>query len=432
MSGAYRFAGSFKRHPCPTSFNFGDGVAKDATKLSGYVYQGSVVLQGGATCEPTASITTVTTIFGQIPKSMAELGLSNGTRLLRTSNQPLVAWADSAGFFRGAWACGESPAWPDDTFVLWGDAALSWSSLGIRLKKGLRHMVFLTPKELMCAYSAPALAAGTPAPNGTTGGAGGGGPGGEPAASPTPVTTGHPETAEGASAEGAASPPGGGAGLSPAVMAAIAVGGVAAVVASGLVAFWGGHRLRTRGAGADAGVDAGADAGADAGVDVEAVGGDGAPPAGQLPPPLFLPTFAPPPGGYGGDNERRSVDLPPAHGGGGGGGALIGVGSVGGGGFDGGFGDRGGGRDEAAAHRGPPVASPPTVCEAGAAASWVADSTRSSTDYCSSGGGPVRRPTDAGGAPPPMPTLLRDMFPTWDTTLSEATGEAGSPTTARR
>ncbi|OSX77181.1 hypothetical protein BU14_0159s0036 [Porphyra umbilicalis] len=174
MSGAYRFAGSFKRHPCPTSFNFGDGVAKDATKLSGYVYQGSVVLQGGATCEPTASITTVTTIFGQIPKSMAELGLSNGTRLLRTSNQPLVAWADSAGFFRGAWACGESPAWPDDTFVLWGDAALSWSSLGIRLKKGLRHMVFLTPKELMCAYSAPALAAGTPAPNGTTGGAGGG------------------------------------------------------------------------------------------------------------------------------------------------------------------------------------------------------------------------------------------------------------------
>jgi len=405
LSGTYRFFATFESHYCPPSFTFGYGAP---VSRRAYHFHGSVVRQGNATCEPSGSITAVTTILGQSESYMEGLGLLRGIRLLRTSHQRAVAWASSAGFIRGAWACDGSPAWPEDTFVLWGDEAISWGALDIDLHQGLRHMIVLAPGQLMCAYTMQTLAVATPAPNGTTGGGGEKPPRADLTASPTPAPTDRPGTAEGATARGTASPSGGGGSLSTAAIAAIAVGGVAAVVASGLVAFWAGHRFR-------AGADAGADTGADAGVDVEVVGGGGAPPEGHPPPPWFTPALAPPPGGDGGGHERRSVDLPAAPGGGGVGGAIM-SGGGGGGGLDGGWRNRGGGVHEAAVHWGPPVPSPPVVPTGRAAASSVPATTPSSTDDSNSGGGPWRRPTHAGAVPPPVPTLLRDMFPSWDST----------------
>ncbi|GAB0493736.1 hypothetical protein MMPV_005021 [Pyropia vietnamensis] len=205
--------------PCPESFTISRGapVVDAVDEVVAQRFHGSDLTVDGAACGTGGSVVAVQTRSAHSVAVMESLGMPNGTRLLRASDlvAQLVDWASVVGFNVGTLSCGWTAPWNAQTLALWGDAAVDLIVQNpevedpevqlVHLEAGRRHLVFMLPRTPLCILSA------------------------------NPLPTADPAAGSGGGVTGDSSSDGG---LSPGAAAAVAAGVVGATSIAAAVAVW--------------------------------------------------------------------------------------------------------------------------------------------------------------------------------------------------
>lgn len=375
------FANERAGAPCPRTLSISGGTPVNSTsERVALQFTASDLVADAAPCGAATLVKAVATSDVHRRNVMDRLGMPNGSRAIAASDliEEYVQWADVVGFNLGSLACGAATSPLDaNTLALWGDSPRN-VSIGdpaageqvkvVRLAAGGRHLLFMARTAPLCILSAKPLPGAAAAPGDGDSGSGGG--------------------------------------VSPGMTAAAAAGAVGVAAIAAAVAVWGDRqRRRRRRQGGEGDAAKGEPA-------MESDTWTGAPPPPPSPlagrPELF-PTPPPPPAAYPtpsswDDDTRRSSSVPTSAGGAGGRPSSSSTASP---------------RDRSTGSGVQPPSSRGSGSSGGGGGGEGRGRTTPAYSDVSSGQAPGDEATSVTAAAATSPVVVDDLWPTWDSKLSD-------------